>query len=102
MKRNLALVSLTLLVSSLAPAADALERALDFDAQGPTGPQGCGTCFPTSRVSRSYYYGTAASPLCPGSKLSVICEVEWRWTARMFYYVSVEETSWGQIKSLYQ
>jgi hypothetical protein len=74
----------------------------DFDAQGPTGPQGCGTCFPTSRVSRSYYYGTAASPLCPGSKLSVICEVEWRWTARMFYSISVEETSWGQIKSLYQ
>jgi hypothetical protein len=74
----------------------------DFDATGPTGPQGCGTCFPTTRVSNSYYYGTATTPLCPGSKLSVICEVEWRWNAHMSGPISVENSSWGQIKDLYR
>jgi hypothetical protein len=74
----------------------------DYDVQGPTGPQGCGTCFPTTRVSNSYYYGKPQSPLCPGSQLSVVCPVEWRWTARMVVPIGVEGTSWGSIEGLYR
>jgi hypothetical protein len=81
--------------------ADAVKFRTDFDATGPTGPQGCGACFPTTRVSHSYYYGTAATPVCPGSKLSVICEVEWEWSVGMDCATSVEDSSWGAIKSLY-
>jgi hypothetical protein len=74
----------------------------DLDAQGPTGPQGCGTCFPTTRVSNSYYYGTVGAPLCPGSQLGTVCDVEWRWTARMTVPIGVGDSSWGQIKGLYR
>jgi hypothetical protein len=74
----------------------------DYDVQGPTGPQGCGTCFPTTRVSNSYYYGKPQSPLCPGSQFSTVCPVELLWTARMVVPIGVEETSWGSIKGLYR
>ena len=77
----------------------------DFDVEGPTGgPQACGTCYPTTRSSHSFYYGTSDSPICPGGQLSIICEVEWRWVANMepVGYIGVESTSWGQIKDLYR
>jgi hypothetical protein len=32
----------------------------------------------------------------------VICEVEWRWNAHMSGPISVENSSWGQIKDLYR
>jgi len=74
----------------------------DFDVAGPTGPQACGTCYPTTRETNSFYYGTATTPLCPGSTVSVICELEWRWNAYMSGTVSVEDKSWSAIKDLYR
>ena len=86
------------------PAGSGLIRHVtDFAAQGPTGPQGCGNCFPTTRVTNSYYYGNPASLLCPGSKLNDgTCDVEWRWTANTTCTVDVETETWGGVKNLYR
>lgn len=74
----------------------------DRDVAGPTGPPGCGTCFPTTRLSHSYYYGKENTPLCPGSKLQVTCECEFIWTPHMTGKIEVETSSWGEIKNLYR
>jgi hypothetical protein len=78
--------------------------ATDHPAAGPTGPAACGTCFPLTRVNHSFYYGTAASPLCPGSVLNDgVCNSQLLWDAQIINCpVSVDESSWGAIKSLYR
>lgn len=80
------------------------EHITDHPAAGPTGPQACGTCYPTTRANHSYYYGTEATPLCPGSVLNDgICDAQfWDTAALACDPVSVEESSFGQIKGLYR
>jgi hypothetical protein len=81
------------------------EFTSDFDAQGPTGPNACGLCYPSNRTPHSYYYGPngafCPSPLVLSSGASV-CNSEWRWEALMHCSISVEEASWGSIKNLYR
>jgi len=73
----------------------------DHPAAGPTGVQACGLCYPLIRQTHSFYYGPAGSTLCPGSALNDgTCDVEWLVSVAC-PPVSVEETTWGQIKSLY-
>lgn len=80
-----------------------LELASDHPAAGPTGPQACGFCYPMSRVTHSYYYGRATSPLCPGMRLNDgVCDAELLWRASLHCPVGVKTSSWGQIKSLYR
>jgi hypothetical protein len=76
----------------------------DHPLAGPTGPAACGSCFPDTRVEHSFFYGTAGSPLCPGSTLNdgSLCGAEWLWDAEVACIVSVEESSFGQIKNLYR
>ena len=75
----------------------------DHPAAGPTGPAGCGSCYPTTRENHTYYYGTAASPLCPGSSLNDgICDAQWLFNAYLTCTVSVEDQSWGAVKNLYR
>jgi len=75
----------------------------DHPAAGPTGPHACGTCYPTTRTNHSYHYGTAATPLCPGSPLNDgVCDAQWLMDAGMLCAVQVEERSWGAVKSLYR
>lgn len=78
--------------------------ATDHPAAGPTGPVACGTCYPTTRANHSFYYGTAASPLCPGSSLNDgVCDAQLLFSAALVCKpVSVEEETWGGIKSLYR
>lgn len=77
--------------------------ATDHPAVGPTGPQACGFCYPANRQIRSFYHGSLASPICPGSTLNDgICNAQWAWEASLNCIVSVEESSWGSIKSLYR
>lgn len=77
--------------------------ASDHPAAGPTGPPACGTCYPTTRTGHSYYWGTAASPLCPGSLLDDgVCAAEFLWDAQLSCLVSVDEGSWGAVKNLYR
>ena len=82
-----------------------LAMALDHPAAGPTGPQSCGLCYPTTRVNRSFYYGSASAPLCPGeiflfdgtcdAQLLLDCDL-------VCGTVSVEPETWGRIKTLFR
>jgi hypothetical protein len=76
----------------------------DHPAAGPTGPQACGACYPTTRVNHSYYYGTASSPLCPGSVFfnDGVCDSQLLMDASQIRFLSVEDRSWGTIKHLYR
>jgi hypothetical protein len=77
--------------------------ASDHPLAGPTGPAACGTCFPTTRVSNSRYYG-AGGAYCPsGTTLSDgLCDVEWMIEVNVKCFFAVEDESWGKIKSLYR
>jgi len=76
----------------------------DHPAAGPTGPQACGFCYPSTRTIHTFFFGTAASPLCPGSPFNDgVCDAEALYWGGLFTCpVSVEETSWGAVKNLYR
>jgi hypothetical protein len=77
--------------------------ASDHPAAGPTGPQACGYCYPMPRTCHSFYYGTAASPFCPGTSLTDgICCVEFVWDCALTCDIAVEQESWSNIKALYR
>lgn len=83
--------------------ANPTRPSTDHPAAGPTGPAACGYCFPTTRVARSFYYGTAASPLCPGSTFNDgVCDSNLLGLVFLNCSVSVEESSWGSVKNLYR
>jgi hypothetical protein len=84
--------------------ANPTSYATDHPAAGPTGPQACGFCYPANRVNHSFYYGTKNSPLCPGSPLNDgVCDAQFLALAGLTCnLVSVEESTWGQIKNLYR
>ena len=56
-------------------------------------------------MGATYYYGTAATPLCPGTAMTTggtACAAEF-WSIAVFQFtVSVEQSSWGSIKTLYR
>lgn len=76
----------------------------DHPAAGPTGPQALGLCYPSTRISHSYYYGTATSPLCPGIHFQDSAgDAElYGWYAGLSCDIAVEDASWGQIKAMYR
>lgn len=77
----------------------------DHPAAGPTGPQACGTCFPSSRVTHTFRFGTVESPLCPGQRFNDgVCDAEaLHWSAAFSCpTVSAKETTWGSLKGLYR
>ncbi len=75
----------------------------DHPDAGPTGPPACGTCYPNPRTTYSFYYGTATSPLCPGSSLfDGVCNAEWLWYCDLYCVTPVESKSWSTVKALYR
>jgi len=84
--------------------ANPLELVTDHPAAGPTGPQACGTCFPSARANHTFYLGTAATPLCPASALNDgICDAQLLWDVQLScVIVSVDKKSWTEIKALYR
>lgn len=78
--------------------------ASDHPAVSPNGPAACGTCYPVTRVTRSFHWGQAASPLCPGSPLfDGFCNAELLLDVSLVGGVfPVEPASWGRLKSLYR
>jgi len=81
----------------------------DHPAAGPTGPQACGLCFPSTRPTHTFFFGSPGSPLCPGSPLNDgACNAELLfWTATyQDAAVSVGEgvahASWSAVKNLYR
>ena len=83
------------------------EITSDHDGTGPTGPNACGTCYPTTRQTHGYDYGPGGS-FCPSPFLLTsgtdVCSSEWRWDAVLDCQgpISVEEKSWTNIKTLYR
>jgi len=77
--------------------------ATDHPAEGPTGPQACGLCYPSNRTIHSFRFGRSSTPLCPGIKFNDgVCDAELAWDVDFACSVSVEESSWGKIKGLYR
>jgi hypothetical protein len=80
----------------------------DHPEAGPTGPAACGTCYPTGRAAHSFYYGTIASPLCPGVAVEDgLCAAELLADAITSCSVtsaggSLSADSWARVKSLYR
>jgi hypothetical protein len=76
----------------------------DHPAAGPTGPQACGVCYPANRPNRSFAYGSASSPICPGSVFNDgLCDAQLVWDATVIPSgIAVQSSSWGSIKSLYR
>jgi hypothetical protein len=77
-------------------------------ALGPTGEPACGSCFPESRQTHSYRWGTEGSPICPGIPFEDdLCPVELLAAIEGYVYdpggtISVESSSWGKVKSLFR
>ncbi len=86
------------------PGTDSpLSIPTDHPLAGPTGPVACGPCYPSTRDSRTFYWGPTGTPLCPGSPLNDgLCDAQFLWDASMQCVVSVESSSWGAIKGLYR
>lgn len=84
-------------------AANPSNIGTDHPAAGPTGPQACGYCFPLDRANHSFYWGTAATPVCPGSVFNDgVCDAQLRLDLYMNCVVAVENDSWGSVKNLYR
>ncbi|MFN8178160.1 MAG: hypothetical protein U0167_09530 [bacterium] len=76
----------------------------DHPAAGPTGGIACGTCYSNTRVNHSFYWGTNAAPLCPGSSFNDgVCDAQLIMDAGVrCTLVSIEPTTWGAVKNLYR
>lgn len=97
------------LVYTSGPAGDYYDMGIpsiptDHPAAGPTGPQSSGICFPSTRPIHTFYFGTADSPLCPGSTLNDwVGDAEaYLWAGQFSCPVSAEPMSWGSLKDLYR
>lgn len=63
----------------------------------------CGTCYPASRPTHSYYWGAPAAPLCPGDPFfDGTCNAEILLRAAFACATDVEPRSWAGIKSMYR
>lgn len=66
-------------------------------------PPACGSCYPGARETRSWYWGTAATPICPGLPLfDGTCNAELMITLMLDCTVSIQPQSWTSIKALYR
>lgn len=76
----------------------------DRPAAGPTGPQACGTCFPSTRTVHSRYFGLVGHPYCPdGIALSDgACDIEFVMDVSLKRVTATEPRTWGGIKNLYR
>jgi hypothetical protein len=75
----------------------------DHPAAGPTGPAACGLCYPATRVSHSFRWGTPLAPLCPGSPFfDGTCDAELFVDLSLACPTGLEPEGWGRIKALYR
>jgi hypothetical protein len=88
---------------TVAGGINPLGLGTDFGTVGPSGPDACGTCYPSPRNSNSQVWADSQGSHCPGlTFLAQTCEVELLWDLAYSCVVSVEESSWGSIKGLYR
>ncbi|MFN8177515.1 MAG: hypothetical protein U0167_06295 [bacterium] len=79
----------------------------DHPAHGPTGPAACGTCYPETRSTHSFYYGSDFVALCPGTPFfDGLCNAELMWIAHLTGTATAapepEVHTWAAIKALYR
>lgn len=75
----------------------------DHPAAGGAAPPACGACYPPSRTTRSWYWGTASAPRCPGVPFfDGVCNAEFLVATNLEATVGVQPESWGSIKALYR
>lgn len=77
---------------------------LDHPAAGPDGATACGSCYPASRVNRSFLWGRATAPLCPPRTLLFdgVCDAQLVWDLSFAAVDDLEPLTWGRIKALYR
>jgi len=97
-------VVVTATFSVLSVFSDEVTLPSDHPAAGSTGPQSCGFCYPSTRPTRSHYYGNLVSGRsCPGIPLDDgVCNAEYLHEATFTCTVPVKSSSWGEIKKLYR
>ena len=84
-------------------AGSPVEVWTDHPAAGPTGPQACGTCYPSSRNNHSFYFGTTTVPFCPGQPLNDgVCDAQFLQDVQTVFIDYVEPTSWGAVKEMFR
>jgi hypothetical protein len=77
--------------------------ASDHPFAGPTGPTACGTCFPSTRVSHSRYFGVGGAYCPSGTTLSDgLCDIEFMMDVNVKCADIVVDESWGRVKSLFR
>lgn len=63
----------------------------------------CGTCYPATRATQSYRWGTPSAPLCPGEPFfDGTCNAEILLRAALTCATPVEPRTWAGIKALYR
>ncbi len=91
------------LVLTMASATNPAMIGTDHPAAGPTGPQACGFCYPLNRANHSFAWGTAATPVCPGSTFNDgVCDAQLRWDIFGLCPTTVGPESWSRIKAIYR
>ncbi|MFN8179251.1 MAG: hypothetical protein U0167_15070 [bacterium] len=102
---NIPVPSRFCLIYTFGPSGEGPARiGTDHPAAGPTGPAACGYCYPTTRVNHSFYWGTANTPVCPGSTFfDGICDAQ----ARIDIFMTcaccaIDPQSWSHIKNFYR
>jgi hypothetical protein len=89
------------------PGGNLARFVTDHPAQGPTGPPACGTCYPETRPTHSFYYGSGSVVLCPGTPFfDGHCNAELIWIAHLTGTATGTPESdlrpWSAIKALYR
>jgi hypothetical protein len=75
----------------------------DHPAAGPTGPPACGVCYDEQRPTRSFQWGKAVVPVCPGVPFhDEVCNAELIWEFGFNCPVSIDDSTWGRIKTLHK
>ena len=83
------------------------ELSSDHPAPGPIGPPACGTCYPSTRTTRTFEIGPVGNPDCPGTPYDdFVCNAEFMWIATVSCPThaadQMEDRSWGRVKDLYR
>jgi len=83
--------------------------ATDHPSAGPTGPPACGHCYPESRSTHSFRFGTPGAPLCPGLPFEAgsACAPELLWDVQGSFVerdtpLGLEANTWSRVKAMYR
>jgi hypothetical protein len=95
----------SVLISWAAPTGftNSTGLASDHPFAGPTGPTSRGTCFPTTRVVQSRYYGVGGAYCPSGTTLTDgLCDIEWLIGVNAKLADVLVDESWGKVKALFR